>query len=298
MEQIAYPSIITDLADPDYRKAEGFSNSFLKIIAKNEFPALAKAEIDTPKESKALIFGRALHCAFGEPDRFLAEYITLPEDAPKRPTSAQIRSLTGKKPNPETVDLCAWWDAWAESSKGKETIDKEDFDLIQRMSESARSHPEMQEYLADEFTEFEVSAFAELADGTKLKCRADSINSRIIDLKSIDGIGTARIERTIEDHRYFMQHPFYMDVFELAGKKVDDFRFVFVDKNPPYITRVVELPGELVDLGRSLYMKAIDTAISCIELDYWPGPKPVTELIGISSYAMRKQREALDESQY
>lgn len=292
-----YPSIITDMPDPDYRSAEGFSNSFLKVIAANEFPALAKAELDEKKESDALIFGRALHCAFGERDRFLRDYVTLPDDAPKRPTSAQIKSLAGKKPNPDTIALCAWWDEWNEKSKGKETLSREDFDLIQRMADSASSHPVVSEFL-EEPTGFEVSAFAELEDGTKVKCRVDAMNSRIIDLKSIDGITTYRIQRAIEDRKYYMQHPFYMDVMAMAGKVVDDFRFVFVDKNPPYITRVIELPAELIEIGRREYFRAIEIAKNCVELDYWPGPNPVTETIGISQWAMHKQLEALDESEY
>jgi hypothetical protein len=277
------------LPDSEYRSVNAASNSLLKKIADAEFPVLAKQQLDHPKETGALIFGRALHCAWGEPERFLKEYVTLPDGAPKKPTAAQIKSLTGKKPNQETVDICAWWDAWNSENYGREILDREDYDIIRRMTESVNSHPEVVEFLKEK-TFFEVSAFAEI-NGYKVKARCDAVNSRMADLKSIDGITTRKIEKAIDERKYYMQHPFYLDVFAVAGLYIDDFRFFFVDKNTPHICRVVRLPQNAIDAGRVAYERALELFNDCQQFDYWPGPPLITEEIGIPYYSMKRIME-------
>lgn len=279
--------VATGLPDPAYRSVPAASNSMLKVIAESEFPSLAKWKLDNQKETDALLFGRAFHVMNESRDAFAQVYAVVPEDAPKRPSQRQIAA---KKPSAETLDAIAWWDVFEASIKGKELVERKDYDRMKAMFESIQEHAEIKEYLSER-TEFEISAFSKI-NGVPVKSRGDALNGAgFMDWKSIDGIETARIKKAINDRRYYMQHPFYLDVFEHAGLTAQDFRFAFIDKNPPHLCRVVRLPPMVVAYGRREYQRALTMYEDCMLFDHWPGPEQVTEEIGLPNYEMKKVME-------
>jgi hypothetical protein len=106
-------------------------------------------------------------------------------------------------------------------------------------------------------------------------------------LKTTEDASPAGILKSIRAYRYNLQAYFYRLCFETAfGRRVLGFRFLFVEKAPPYATAVVEIgPGELMSHAVADFEKALQAYRDCTTLGEWPAYGDDIQVIDIKAAA-------------
>ena len=91
-----HPLGLVECSNDQYHGGPGVSKSHLDAIAGasplHYWHKYINPNRERAEPSQALIMGSAIHSIVLEPDLFTGEYITVPEDAPKRATKAQINA--------------------------------------------------------------------------------------------------------------------------------------------------------------------------------------------------------------
>jgi len=123
MESGIYPNISHDKY---HSMTDIVSNSYLGRLDK----CPANAKIPMP-DSPALSFGRAYHSFILDGQKsFDRDFVVIPEDAPKAPSSAQIKV---KKPSDETIAAIKWWFDFNNLNDKKTILQKEDYESSSRL---------------------------------------------------------------------------------------------------------------------------------------------------------------------
>lgn len=126
----------------------------------------------------------------------------------------------------------------------------------------------------------EVSMFAEdPATGVAMRARLDLYGAGdeplAADLKTAASAADDDFARAAANYGYAVQMAWYQHVRALATG--DDtpipFRFVVVEKSPPYLVNVIELDAEFAQIGRSQVDRALRTYAECVGR-YGDGPWP------------------------
>ena len=95
----------------------------------------------------------------------------------------------------------------------------------------------------------------------KRKCRPDYYREDlkvVIDIKTTGDSSPYGFKKSIYDYRYHRQAAWYLDTLTMAGKDVEKFIFVVVEKSAPFMVRVYEIDSYSVEIGRMNYEKLLD----------------------------------------
>lgn len=228
-------------------------------------PAHYRAWVDgaPEEESAALSFGKALHCRILEPERFAKVYVVQPD----------FGNCTFKE-NKARRD--AWraeigWDKDPRVSR-VETVDAETMTALDGIARSIQAHPVAAELLCGGAAEV-TAKWTDPATGIVCKGRADfwieSIGT-LVDLKTTEDARPEAFARSVAQYRYHLQEAFYRDGFAQAGKPVEDFVFVAVEKRPPYAVAVYTLDRDALLRGTVEVEQDLRRMAEAIERDEWP----------------------------
>ena len=92
------------------------------------------------------------------------------------------------------------------------------------------------------------------------------------------------ILKAIRAYRYNLQAYFYRLCYETAyGRRLLGFRFLFIEKAPPYATAVVEIGPELMSYAVTDFEKALQTYRECTTLGEWPAYTDEVQVIDIKA---------------
>lgn len=120
----------------------------------------------------------------------------------------------------------------------------------------------------------EMAAFAEI-DGVWCRCLVDNApaNARapLYDLKTTTDANPDKIARAIMDYGYDVQAQHYREVWRAATGEDRPFRFIFVEKDPPYEVCVIELTGADLDMAQRRISRARAIFRDCLSANDWPG---------------------------
>lgn len=233
-------------------------------------------------QTPAQVIGVLTHLAVLEPEKFAETVVAEPEDAPRRPTKAQ---LDAKKPSPATLEAIAYWDAFDAGAIGKTILPADEIQRLQDMRASVMACPYAVELLRDSRKEVAVFNTRKVVGYTmRLKGRIDIIppGDLLGDLKTVDR-GYANPEDfggSIAKWRYHQQAAWYIDlVNEMEGQ--DPFgpsrskrrwQFIVLEKEPPYACAVMELDADSIDIGRRQNARALSRLAYCLSTNEWEGP--------------------------
>lgn len=279
------PGIYQNVPFAEYNALPYLRNSYLKKLS--EFPAAAKVE--TNGNSPALIIGRASHAYILEGKAaFDKEFVVAPADAPKKPTSAQINAV---KPSVTGLHSIAWWNQFNTLAHGKEIISAEDFQTIQGMDNSVKTHPFAKTLLADGVSEQTAIFDAEVnGEMIRCKCRPDrtpsSKTATLIDLKSCQDASFRGFLNACYRFGYFHQAGMYCEGYNTALEvmindhgwdraehpDIDMFVFICVEKTAPYRVECYHLPGEnsLLIQGRDDFYANLAIEMECRKQGFYP----------------------------
>lgn len=120
----------------------------------------------------------------------------------------------------------------------------------------------------------EMAAFAEI-DSVWCRCLVDNApaNARapLYDLKTTTDANPDKIARAIMDYGYDVQAQHYREVWKAATGEDRPFRFIFVEKDPPYEVCVIELTGADLDMAQRRISRARAIFRDCLAANDWPG---------------------------
>jgi hypothetical protein len=246
----------------EYRAFPAFNQSAAKHILTS--PAHYQAYINTPQEeTKALRFGTFVHAAVLEPHTLNDLYATAPE--------VDRRTKEGK----ET------WAAFQTANVGKTVLDAEESAIGHLVASSARFALKR---LGVEFDATEVMYHVDYC-GVPLKAAIDGVAGDYLwDIKTTDDASAAGMLKAIRNYRYNLQAYWYRLVYELAtGRRPLGFRFLFVEKEPPFACAVCEVGPELMSWAIADFEKAVTTYKACTESGVWPSYPEEIQVIDVKS---------------
>lgn len=226
------------------------------------------------KETAAHLNGNLLHCAFLEPDQFGSRYITLPDDAPRKPTEAQWNA---KNPNESSRAAQAWWMDFNASKGNKQEISAKLYSRAWRQADSLRKIRELRDAVSKGHPE--VSAYwTDPTTGVRCRCRPDFVHDwsdsavMLIDAKTCGQADAFGFARQVAQMRYHVQDAMYSDGYAAAtGKKVLGFIFAAVEMEWPYVASASMLNDISKAQGRKEYRRDLLTYKECRDTAKWPG---------------------------
>jgi exodeoxyribonuclease VIII len=248
----------------EYRAFPAFNQSAAKHILTS--PAHYQAYINTPQEeTKALRFGTFVHSAVLEPHTLNDLYATAPD--------CDKRTKEGK----------ALWSEFATANAGKTILDYEESAMGHLVASSARFALKR---LGVEFDATEVMYHVDY-NGVPLKAAIDGVAGDYLwDIKTT-GAGEATAAgmlKSIRSYKYALQAYWYRLVYELAtGKRPLGFRFLFVEKEPPFACAVCEIGPELMSWAIADFEKAVNLYKECTASGVWPAYTEEIQVIDIKS---------------
>lgn len=278
------------ITEDEYHALTAFSNTDLKLVARSPAHYYA-ARLDPDREPEvvtpAKLAGRILHCAILEPEAFDSKFVTVPADAPKKPS---ITQRNAKNPSENTVRAILYWDEFEEQYGDRQIITNEDWTKYQRIADSVRSHPELRGFMAGAQIEQTFIAHDE-ETGVLKRCRADVVNTidsyKVgIDFKSAEDARKGPFERACYNYGYFHQDAFYRDTIEQSGYgKLDLFLFAVFEKEPPYAVKLYEATPEAVSRARGQYRASLRIAAECVANNQWPAYDADVEIVDYPAWA-------------
>jgi len=215
------------------------------------------------EETKALRMGSLIHCAVLQPELLNEKFVTAPicDKRTKEGKAVFAEFESSLKPGMTVVS--------AEEASECQVIASAAMQALDRMGVT-----------------FEMTEFMFTTDhcGVQLKCAIDGVGTDgyLYDLKTTEDASPAGILKSIRAYRYNLQAYFYRLCFETAfERRLLGFRFLFVEKAPPYATAWVEIGPELMSYACSDFEKALQAYRECTTLGEWPAYGDEVQVIDI-----------------
>jgi exodeoxyribonuclease VIII len=246
----------------EYRAFPALNQSAAKHMLTS--PAHYQAYINTPQEeTKALRFGTFVHSAILEPHTLDDLYATAPD--------CDKRTKEGK----------AMWSEFATANAGKTILDAEESATGHLVASFARHTLKR---LGVEFDATEVMYHVDY-NGVPLKAAIDGVAGDYLwDIKTTDDASAAGMLKAIRNYRYNLQAYWYRLVYELAtGKRPLGFRFLFIEKEPPFACSICEVGPELMSWAIADFEKAVTLYKECTASGVWPSYPEEIQVIDIKS---------------
>lgn len=278
----------------DYLKAEGVNNSLLKDMARSPAHCWAMHHAQNRPERKQrpwMITGPLAHCAVLEPDAMAARYLVVPDDAPRRPSSAQWNA---KKPSPDSVAAMAWWTEFNARAQGRQIITAEQYATAQGQLSGIKAHPQLRQWLESGRSELSVF-WTDPATGLPCKARPDfwvhdlpDGRALLLDLKTCQSAEPHAFARTIANFGYHRQAAWYSDGWQAAtGQDVAGFVFAAIPSEYPFIAGAYQLCDEALIQGREECAELLQQYADCLASGYWPGHGDSVQTIELPGWARR-----------
>lgn len=248
------------------------------------------------ESSEALILGQAAHHLLLGEAGFREKFTIRPEE------------LYGEKWNGNRKDCKAWLKDQAEA--GLIVLTPAQIETIKGLAGiqpwqkdmpycGLRNHPLVQRGILN--GEIEKSMFWK--DGrTWLKARPDAIpadGNDVVDLKTTTSVDTHDVSRTIFDRGYHVQAAMIgMGMKSAAGRKMDSFSLIWVDKTAPHEVSIRHLSDEDIILGERAIEIGVRLFERCLLEGRWPGApqrEPDISRISLPQWGRDNQSRQLDE---
>jgi len=206
---------------------------------------------EPPKDTDPMRFGRAIHKAVLEPDKFEALPIW----------------RGGRRAGHAWSDFCT-----EHGIPGADYVTGDEVAKCLQMQIAVRSHPIAGAYL-DMPGDAEKSVLWTHRSGVECKSRIDWIahpeGAPIVDLKSARDATLRGFGRSAANMHYHVKAAFYRDAVEAAGFGRRPFVWVAVEKEPPYAVACYRATDEQLSVGQRDYEWLLERLLNCG--DTWPG---------------------------
>ena len=274
--KIYEPGIYTDISNDDYHASAGISRSAisaLQLSPLDYWMEYINPHHEKEAPSETMIMGTVLHTLVLEPHKFADEFLVLPK--------LDLRTKDGKAEK-----------ALFEEIKGNKQFIKQDlFATARKMADAVLLHPKAAQILNDAV--FENSIYwNDKATDALCKTRPDIWNKQIgvvCDLKTARDARPRYFSRTVEDGNYHIQAAMQIDgIYAATGKRPQDFMFIVVQNEPPYMPYIYRLDDEAIEAGRREYKEALLIFRECMKADDWTRDREAIIPIFFTDFQLRK----------
>jgi len=275
MSEKIQPGIYPTMSNEFYHSIEGLSSTGIRLIddcpAKYEHRYLSDNKQD---ETQAMLIGSALHCKVLTPEIFPLQFAVSPK--------FDGRTKEGKASKA----------AFAAENEGKDVITEDDFTLISNIAKSISEHPAAQNILSLGGHSEESFFWEEAIGDTSVlcKCRPDlriPSHGILVDVKTTSkGASADAFSRTIHNFGYHFQAAYYLrGVSVITGDQYDDFIFIAVETEAPYLVAVYQLDREVISLAWEKIEMLLALYVDCQKNNRWPGYSELIETISLPRWA-------------
>jgi hypothetical protein len=186
--------------------------------------------------------------------------------------------LLGDGPQIHVADYDSWRSAdsriekAAAEEQGAIPILAGQFEEVQAMVKVAREHPIAGALFAPGSGKAEQSMYwLHRGTGVTLRCRPDWLrDDQIVDYKTCASADLDSIQRDVARYGYHLQDAWYRAGFKALFGGQPKFRFVFQEKQAPYLITVIELDLVALKIGQRLAEMAIWSYAECTASGVWP----------------------------
>lgn len=318
-ETITAPAvgIFAGIPNAQYHGGPGISKSGLDIIRKSPMHFKASREAGPREPTAAQREGTIAHDLILEPESFwdrYAEPFVAPEGAidTSDEIKARLKALDLKvsgvkmdlkfrlsEADPTVVFLDDLKAAYHASIGDKEIITADEYAKAKAMAAAVMAHPVAGKLFAPGAGVAELSCYwVDKATGVLCRCRPDFWRNDdiIVDLKTTNDASPEGFAKSINDWRYHVQHPFYMEGISEAiaqsgseRRRPKAFLFVAVEKTAPFAVAVYKLDADSASIGEREYREDLDTYAACSGSDVWPGYGDKIQAIGLPEWRIRRE---------
>lgn len=253
----------------------------ISISPLHYYEAYLNPHAPTRNETAAMFIGSAIHSATLEPHEFENDYFGI--------NDFEICEAIGGK-NPRATKLYKEWiEIEKQKNEGKIMLSASDLETCLYMRDSVHKNSFCREILASGKAEQTIK-FTEPITNAPCKIRPDWLSSLgiIADLKSTEDASQQGFAKSCAKFRYHVQDSFYLDGVNNESPEFDDFVFLAVEKKPPFIISVYILDKESKKLGRSEYLKNLETYMECKKTGIWPPYQTGPETLSLPKWAFYK----------
>lgn len=194
--------------------------------------------------------------------------------------SAAHRLVLGVGPEIKVIEADDWRTKTAREARdearahGAIPLLAKDHRKVQAMADELSTHTLAMRLLSE--GQPEVSAYSvDEQTGVVRRGRCDWLTESIItDFKTARSAEPNEFVRSAINYGYHMQQAWYLDLFTSLGHSAEAFAFIVQEQEPPHLVTVVELPAELVEVGRARNQRALERFRDCTQSGIWPGYIP------------------------
>jgi len=267
------PGIYRDIPEADYHKIDAYSNSRGSKFKKA--PAALQYSIEHPgaDDSDTLLIGRAFHSATLEPSVFFSKYIK------------------GIEVDRRTKDGKAAWAQFLKESEGKVVLTPAQYQLASEMQSGVLKCEDARLALRKK-TDAELTLiWIDEETGVLCKARIDAYCAGPklgLDLKSTRDASLAEFERSILSYGYHRQGALYLDGARACGLEMNEFLFIAVEKEPPYLAACYRLREDAIQIGRQENRELLARYAECRKTQVWPGYSDRVQDVSLPEWFLRK----------
>lgn len=263
--------VIHGLSNESYHSSPGISKSGLDDMDPPARYYALHLDPNRPERAQtaAQRVGTLAHCAILEPEQFAKRYAVGPDCS--RATKV--------------------WKEWEASlAPGVEAIKPDEAAVAWAQRESVLKLPGMAEILGA--GKAEVSAFWEDSyTGVLCRCRPDfAAGDTLIDLKTVGRGDSFGFQRQAPKLNYHVQDAFYTWGYSVAsGQQAQDFWFLTVETEFPYLVSRHRLPVEAKSEGILQVRKKLDLYAECLRKNEWPGYPGEIQTVNWPAWALTEE---------
>lgn len=234
-KQLPLGELVQGVSEERYGQDEGLRSTELKYAARSA--AHWQAYLTAPRrDTEEMAFGRLVHMAILEPDRFR-------QWAHEQPDFGDLRSPANRK-------TAAEWKAGLRP--GAEVYTAEQAEALRGIYRRVTGHSRARHMLEDAQREV---AFAWEDQGTGLRCKArlDLLTAEgfAVDVKTTRDASFEAFSKEVVNREYTLSAAHYLEGLRQTGLGVPDrFFFIACEKVPPYELAVYSLPTAALRRGR------------------------------------------------
>ena len=261
------PGIYLNLTNEAYHEGPGVSKSGLWTI---ESKSPAHYKFGKRETAQHFDFGEACHLAILQPNEFEKTVLRGPDDR------------RGNKWK-DLVEAC--------EISGKLLLTSGDYDKTLAIRDAVHADPWINSIVTSGEPIIEASGyFTDPVTGELCRVRPDLYRKDlrgILDVKSTASAHPDAFAKSVVNYGYHAQEAFYSDGWQSLGMPVDWFAFLTFEKEEPFAFAVYELPPSIVDEGRALMRKALDTYAECKRNNHWPAYGEGVQELSFKRWAYR-----------
>lgn len=277
-EEAAQPPVMpeqgihSNISNEDYHAGPGLSRSGIKLLLQAPIYYQEKYLLGNQEEEKKdhFTFGSALHTLTLEPELFWQEYYTFPK--------CDRRTNAGK---------AAYAQAEVEAA-GKSIITADDYDLLIVLRDKILGNDYAKALLED--TEREKSMYW-IDDETGVLCKArpdfmflGDKTCYVGDIKTAKNASPRSFSMDMHNYGYHIQAAMIQEgLKKIKGVDVQEFHYVVVEKEAPYVTAIYKIDKEALEKGREKFREGLKIYKNCMTTKKWPSY--AIQEVGLPIYA-------------